>query len=379
MKYKPDWPEAKERLTALWEGRPTDRPCIAVTVPRSAPSGAKATDRYDDSAWALKQSSPRTMPADPADFWLDSDWVACQALTTIESTWWGGEAIPSFLLMGGWVVSLGGRPRFDYRTIWFEPFPVEFDQPHPFHHNQADPWVKRYQRLYLRMAREAGRNDFLLGPPGFLPAHDLLSMHMGTENFLLALLDHPAWMRRAIEDGARELLQARRELILRVQEHHDLCYGNAGWMPFWAPEPYIATQSDVSCMLSPELFEEFVVPELDIYGQECGAMWYHLDGHDARQHLPRLLSLPYLRVIQYVPTPAEPPNGEAHLAFYRKVQRAGRIVHIEVAKDQVEPLCRALDPRLLMLDVSWSCRSPEEGQELLAAAKRWTAAGTRPG
>ena len=62
-------------------------------------------------------------------------------------------------------------------------------------------------------------------------------------------------------------------------------------------------------MLSPAMFDRFVVPELDVYGEDHGALWYHLDGGDARQHLPRLLSLPYLRVVQYVPAPFEPPNG----------------------------------------------------------------------
>ena len=33
MKYKPDWPEAQERLAALWEGRCIERLCIAVTEP----------------------------------------------------------------------------------------------------------------------------------------------------------------------------------------------------------------------------------------------------------------------------------------------------------------------------------------------------------
>ena len=131
-------------------------------------------------------------------------------------------------------------------------------------------------------------------------------------------------------------------------------------------------------MLSTEHFEQFVIPELDLCGNDLGAMWYHLDGGDARQHLARLLSLPYLRVIQYVPTPREPPNGAEHLELYREIQKAGRIVHVQVTKDQVEPLCRELDPRLLMLDVSWSCQSADEGRELLAAATRWTSARYSP-
>jgi len=87
-----------------------------------------------------------------------------------------------------------------------------------------------------------------------------------------------------------------------------------------------------------------------------------------------LLSLPYLKVVQYVPRPSEPLNGIEHLALYRKIQEAGRIVHIEVNKNQVEPLCRALDPRRLMLDVSYACETSAEAGELLTAAKRWTSA-----
>ena len=103
-------------------------------------------------------------------------------------------------------------------------------------------------------------------------------MLMGTEAFLLALIDHPQWMARAIVEGTRDQLAVRDELQAMVRAGHDFWYGNAGWMPFWAPEPYAGTQSDMSCMLSPQMFEQFVLPELDLCGQRCGALWYHLDG-----------------------------------------------------------------------------------------------------
>jgi hypothetical protein len=353
MKYKPDWSEARERLAALWAGRFLDRPCVAVT----APSGCGLV-------------APPPPPANPEDKWLGPDWVLADLRARLENTWWGGEAVPSHLLMGGWTVCLGGRPRFDLATIWFEPFAVDFDRPPPFRNAPDDPWWEKHARLYGRVAAFAGRDDFLLGQPCLLPANDLIALHMGTEAFLVALLDHPRWMRDAITAGARDLLAAHRRLADRVKERHEFWYGNAGWMPFWAPEPYLATQSDVSCLLSPELFDEFVVPELEIYGRAFGRLWYHLDGGDARQHLPRLLTLPYVRVVQYTPRPSEPPNGPAHLDFYRRVQAAGRILHLALPPQNVEPLIRALDPGLLMLDTS--CGSPDEGRDLLAAVRRWT-------
>ncbi len=351
MKYKPDWPEARERLGALWHCTMLDRPCLAVT----APSGAEAV-------------APPA-PADAEARWLDPEYLVRAALAHLQNTWWGGEALPSFLLNGGWVVSLGGRPQFSEATIWFAPVEVDFGRPAPFRHDPDDVWVRKHAAAYRALVRAAGRDDFLVGSPCLLSANDLLAQHLGPARFLLALRDHPDWMAAAIRTGAAEMSRARQELAALARATHEFWYGTAGWMPFWAPEPFVSTQSDVSCMLSPADFDRFVLPEVELHGQSYGALWYHLDGADARQHLPRLLSLPFLRVLQYTPAPHEPPNGPAHLEFYRQVQRAGKILHLDVPAAHVEALVRQLDPARLLLQTH--CPSVAAGERLLAAARRW--------
>ncbi len=353
MKYKEDWPEAQRRLSALWHGEMLDRPCIQVRAPQPVESPTRALEPDDDEAR-----------------WLDPDYRLVALRRQLENTWWGGEAVPSCLLMANWVLCLGGAPCFDDRTIWFETRPVDFEGPSPFRHDPEGPWSAKFRRLLLALCAEAGGDGFLVGQPGGLPANDLLSMQMGTEKFLLALIDHPDWMAEAVLTGARDQQMVRREFQALMRESgHEFWYGGAGWMPIWAPEPFTRTQSDVSCMLSPEMFDRFVVPELDVHGGEHGALWYHLDGGDARQHLPRLLSLPYVRVIQYTPAPGEPPNGPGHLEMYRRIQAAGRIVHIELPSGNVEPLLRELDPgRLLLLT---GCDSRQKGERLLEQSAAW--------
>ena len=350
VQYKKDLPDALERLSALWEGRCMERPCIAVTAPQE------------------KQVPKPSLPTSAEMKWLDPSWVIQDALAQLQNTWWGGEAIPSYLLLAGWVVSLGGKPNFSMDTIWFEEVPVDFGRPSAFTYDPADVWVKKFRAVYSALADAAGRDRFLVGQPCMLPASDLLSMHMGANTFLLALLDHPDWMREAIMRGARDLVRAQRELQDLIRDKHEFWYGNGGWMPFWAPEPFMSTQCDVSCMLSPRMFEEFIAPELEIAAEALGPIWYHLDGGDARQHLPKLLSLPYVRAIQYTPAPNEPCNGPAHLGLYKQIQDAGRIVYIEAPKDNIEPMVRELDPSRLM--VYTSCNSIAEGNELLSCFSR---------
>jgi hypothetical protein len=357
VKFKSDWPEAQRRLTAWWNRERLDRPCIAVRAPQN-----------------VACPTPVPTPVNDEARWLDPAYRMALARRELESTWWGGEAVPSCLQLAGWMNCLGGTPHFAPDTIWFETRTVDFTHPSPFRHDHQHEWGGKFRTLMLALCDAAGHDDFLVGSMLGLPANDLISMHMGTQDFMFALVDQADWMAEAILTGARDQLRTCQELqvLLRAQGH-EYWYGNAGWMALWAPEPFLSTQSDVSCMLSPEMFDRFVVPELDIYGQAHNAVWYHLDGGNAKQHLPRLLSLPYMRVIQYVPAPCEPPNGPGHLEMYKQIQAAGRIVHIQAPAENIEPLVRELDPALLMLD-TW-VPSRDEGERLLEQAVAWTGAG----
>ena len=354
MRYKPDWDEAQKRLTALWYGEPLDRPCISVTCPQPVADPLPIPETVDDEAR-----------------WLDPDYVVPCALNAVKGAWWGGEALPGSLLLATWVNCLGGLPQFAQQTIWFETQKVDFGKPSPFRHDPRSPWTLKYKTLVQAMCRAAGRDDFCVAAGGGLPANDLLSMLMGTEAFLVALIDHPEWMKQAIMAGAQDRLALTKYMQGVVcKSGHAISNGKVGWMPFWAPESFATMQSDVSCMLSPDMFNAFVLPELELAAAEQGPLWYHLDGGNARQHLPRLLSLPFLRVLQYTPAPFEPPNGPDHLDMYKQIQAAGKIVHIEVPLAAVEPLVRALDPSRLMLQTS--CRTRDEGVQLLTQMVRWT-------
>jgi hypothetical protein len=95
-------------------------------------------------------------------------------------------------------------------------------------------------------------------------------MLMGSEAFLVALTDHPEWMRDALITAVGEQCRVRLQLRSLIQDKHDFWYTNGGFMPFWAPEPFFGSQSDVSCMLSPEMFDRFIVPEFDMYADNFG-------------------------------------------------------------------------------------------------------------
>lgn len=352
MKYKADWNEAQARLMALWEGRYIERPCIAVTAPNG-------------------RTGKLPTPVSGEQMWLDPEFIVRNALKQFETAYYGGEAIPSTLLMASWVTNAyGATPHFPMETIWFEPIIPDWDLPPSFPLDWESPWFKRVSAIYEAVLNAAGYDDFLVGSMDGMPANDMLAFVIGTEQVLLGMAEHPDWISKAIGQLTANWITLVKHFRERAKRTHAFWYGNAGWMPFWAPEPFVATQSDISCMISPEMFDAFIKPELDSIGTEFKNVWYHLDGQSAFQHLPRLLSLPYLKVIQFVPMPGTPPNGPAYLDLYRQIQAVDKIVHISVSKKNIEPLVKGLNPGRLMIDTN--CKSVAEADELLAAAKRWT-------
>ena len=356
MKYKANWNEAQARLTALWEGRFVERPCIAITAPNG-------------------RSENPSAPVSGEQKWLDPEFIMRNALSQFETTYYGGEAIPSYLLMAGWLANTyGAVPHFPMGTIWFDPIAVDWAAPPAFTVDWESPWFKKVSAIYEALLNAAGHDNFLVGNPCLMPANDMLAFVIGTENVLLGMAEHPDWISRAISQLSANFVEMMRYFQQRAKRTHAFWYGNAGWMPFWAPEPFVAMQSDISCMISPDMFEAFIVPDLDRVGREI-AVWYHLDGQSAFQHLPRLLSLPYIRVIQFIPMAGTVSNGPEYLDLYRRIQKAGKIVHISVSKENIKPLVRQLDSGRLMIETH--CKNMAEVEELLESAKSWTQGGRR--
>lgn len=352
MQYKPNWPEAQEHFMALWNHKFIERPCLAV----KAPNGRRR---------------PFPKPKTDSDRWLDPDFIVQQAIATFETTYYGGEAIPSALNMALWASNTyGATPHFPIETIWFEPIKMDWDHPPTFELNWDDPYFHKCMAIHEALLKAAGRDNFMIGQGGGMPPSDMLAFVIGTQDVLLAMAERPEWTRQAILKLTKNWIALTRRFQEVSKQTNDFWYGPAGWMPFWAPEEFVVTQSDISCMISAEMYGRFMAPELELIGREFNNIWYHLDGQSAFQHLPRLLSLPYIKVIQFTPEAGTPSNGPAYLEFYKKIQAAGKIVHISLPPENVEPLCKVLDPALLMMQTG--CNSIREADELLAAAVRWT-------
>jgi hypothetical protein len=130
-------------------------------------------------------------------------------------------------------------------------------------------------------------------------------------------------------------------------------------------------------MVSAELYRKFILPEMEEITNWVDYSFYHLDGPNARHHVPALLELPRLRGIQYQPGAASLRIPAIHwLPLYRSIQNAGKCVQMHAKYEDVEALLEALDPRGLLIVTT--APSVEAADALLKNAEKWSCSGVHP-
>lgn len=352
LAYKHNWADTRQRLEAFWRLEVLDRPCIAVTAPG-------------------KPHRPLPPPADCKQKWTDPEYVAQSYDSSHAATYFGGEALPATSLMVGYAHGYGAPLEFSEQTIWQAPIIHSWDNPPTLVLDEADWGWQQVQRVVSRCL-EVAAGKWMVGFPNIHQPNDHLALLRGGAGFCLDLIDRPDTVKRALRrllDNWFLIYERIRALCAHTQE------GSTNWLGIWCPRDRCMTlQSDISCVLSPAMFNEFIAPELEELTAWLEQALYHLDGPGALQHLDRLLALRRLHAIQWTPGTGK-AQGLAWLELFQRIQAAGKGLVIYLPYDEVEAAVRALRPEGLF--ILTGAPSPAAAEALLAKAVTITAGKRR--
>jgi hypothetical protein len=357
LAYHDNWEDARRHLEAWWANDAIDRAAIAITAPRDRPPAP--------------ETPPPPQPDSLLDRWLDAEYRVAAADYGMRHTFFGGESLPLFwpnLGPGIAAAYLGVEPTFADDTVWFNQHPGGWSDIRP----RFDPdntWWQATLNL-VRTAVAASDGNFFVGVTDIGGMTDIEASLRGTLALLTDLVDSPDEVKR-VRDELIPLWRRWYEEQERVIHQH--LEGDSCWLGVWAPGRTFNIQCDFSCMISPAHFDEFVAPELEALCEWLDYVTYHLDGPGALQHLDRLLAIPRLRGIQWTPGAGQ-PSAVDWLPMLKKVQKAGKILHLHDDIANAETILRELSPQGLMLVVG-GCRSESEAREFTAQARRWCGRG----
>jgi len=355
LRYRTDWPEARQRLAAWWHGEDIGRPAMLLTAPRAEPIEHVAA-MPEPEGWVTHYST-KSLP-----------YRVNTALRACVQTYYLGEAVPFVssgdlapnclaLFLGCTGVEMPG-------TVWCRPC-ITSPETARFEYDPGNFYWRFCLEVFRQVAPHA-QGRFLQAFPDLIEGLDTLAAMRGTELLLQDLIDRPDWVRAA--------LRRITDLYFRYYDVlYDIIRDEVGGSVFWcwAPGRTTKLQCDFSAMISPAMFRDFMLPILTEMTERVSYSMYHWDGPGAICHHDALLSIPRLHIIQWTPgAGVEPPAHPRWWPLFHKTIDAGKKVFIAVDElEDILALKREFGPKLKQMLIAAYAPSLSDGQQWIRAAE----------
>jgi hypothetical protein len=363
---KTPWIEEKQlqrallRNEAFWRGELEAYPLMWITV-----SDAKPGPRLPE-------------PADVNEKWTNVNYAIENAEAELSRTHYAGDALPVYAPWLGpdqFAAWLGAELelRVEDFTSWVKPFVNDWSEHSELKIDPDNAWWQLYLKT-LRCSVEAGRGKWVTAYPDMHSGIDALAAIRGQENLLVDLITQPEailWAMGQMTGLFEYVVDIASEIILPG------CQGTSNWTMGWSEKRFLCIgQNDVTCMISPEMFDRFCLMDTVETTNYVDYSLYHLDGPGAVRHLSRLLEIEKLNCIQWIQGAG---NGYATdwLDVLRQIQDGGKLIQVFYAGEhggdadlfrELEILCSELDYRRLFF---WAqADSAEKADALVAHAQR---------
>lgn len=333
----------KKKYEEYWNMENHNRPLVSI----------KGTDAFEMPQYGHKNLQER---------WFDTEYVIDKVNLTLDHTYFGCEAYPIFspdLGPDQFAAFYGADLVFGETTSWAKnPWTdAEVEEIPEFSLNRDGIYYKKLKEL-MKALLENGRGRYFTGIPDLHPGPDCLVAMRGPEQLCFDTIENPEFIiDRTIKlfDGFRLVYEDFYNLAKDFQT------GSSNWMEIWHPGKWYVTSCDFSCMISQNMYEELVIPELMMEIEYLDASVYHLDGPDALKHLDRILQIKKLKGVQWV-YGAGAPSASHWLHIIKKIQDAGKLVHIDVEPGELEYMLQNIKPEGVLLRVN--AASKKEAKEL---------------
>ena len=284
----------------------------------------------------------------------------------LEATRYYGDAFPRWWVnFGPGIVAgfLGARVHSVPETVWFEPRTVREPSELTFSYDPGNPWWVRIQKL-TRAAVEAWEGQVQVSHTDLGGNLDIIASFRTTQNLLYDLYDAPEEIDRLVREVTQLWLRYYDELdaIMRPT-----CRGTTPWAPIWSKKRSYMMQCDFAYMISPEMFERFVVPDLVTCCEHLDHGFYHLDGAGQIPHLDLLMQIPRLRGIQWIPGDGAPPPHK-WLDLLQRIIAGGKLCQLFVSAEGARTIVQNLGGKgfLLHIQEEMTAQEAEAFLQLLA-------------
>jgi len=306
------------------------------------------------------------VPQPPYTSGADGDFgpVIDQIIAWVDSHEFMGAAIPHYTVEFGpdHFSSLLGCEMLLHQgsseTRWAVPFVDDWDNAEIRFRRDCEWWKRTV--AFVRALRKRCDGKVLISAPTFVAGLDCLAAIRGVEPLLVDLVERPEKVKRALDDAFvayEEIMEAFSKELNYAE------FGSANRHGMYSTGRINIPQCDFSCMISPQMFDEFQIPFLKKESELLDATEYHLDGPDAIKHLESLCAVKGLDIIQWVCGAGE-AQEQNWWELYRRIDSLGKGQILGGNHERIKTIWNELSSRKLFFVTGASSR--EEAEAFLA-------------
>lgn len=312
--FKPErWEKIREVYGAWWEGK-LERPIVPVVL-------------VGRDAGRCEPDVPLLTQATCADLTIPAKDIIDRIDYELSSYTYMGDAFPYFNMdcFGPGVVAAFLGAILDNSTgkVWFHPKKILPITELHFEYDADNIWLNRIKDIYTE-AMKRWQGQVLMGMPDLGGILDILSTFRPADHLLFDLYDYPEEVERLVWELHQLWHRFYNELDEVLQPVNP---GYSDWAQIYCDKPSYVLQSDFSYMISPEMFDQFVKPEMEAACRRLSHTIYHLDGVGQLNHLDSLLKIKELDAVQWIQGVGKPGQSEWP-EVYRKIHKAGKRIQL---------------------------------------------------
>lgn len=314
-----DWARVERDTISWWNGE-LDRPLVYLAVMdsfRAMRDGQRAVHPV-----GYMSNFPADMPADQV--------VDCYA-PWLESIRFYADAFPWIFvnfgpgIVAGFLGSVVNSVVEPGETVWFTPPREIAIQDLSLAYDPDNWWWQRVQAVTRSLVERYG-SMLQVSHTDLGGNLDVLASFVTTERLLTDLIDQPNEVERLADQITSLWLKYYDGLDAIIRP---TCRGTSAWAPLWSPAKTYMLQCDFSYMISPKMFERFVLPDLTRICDHLDHGFYHLDGKGEIPHLDMLLSIERLRGVQWIPGDGQ-PSPDQWLELLKRIRDGGKLCQVFV-------------------------------------------------
>ena len=360
IKYKSDFIEMTERWKKWWNREDIGRCAISIKANKPVKEG----------------DAPPPLPEKVEDRWLNFEYLKEKVDYVHRNTEYIGEAFP---------IWCGGHPGHEFLpayygcetlfgedTGWTMPIIEKGNlsdyDPSDIKISSENKWWK-FSQKYRNFINECTEGKSLPMLPAMGATGDTLAAMRSTEKLLYDVIDEPEAVKR-FEDKLMDDWIKNFEHFYNM--HKERNYGGTTeWLSLWAPGKMYVTQNDFSYMISTKMYERIFLDALLKQIDYLDYPFYHVDGVEAFRHVDLLCSIKKLKGLQILPG-AGKPSPLHYMDILKKVQAAGKNLHISLLASEVKYALENLSSKGLFIEVYLVAPRLEEGYDILKLAEKYS-------